>query len=62
MLEPLQDAMLELAQLEATLEGGKKAKAMTTLENLRKTDKMMRDRLCVLQVRENRVISQYHNV
>lgn len=50
-LLPLQDSILALAKLIATLDADKgKPEAQAVLANLRKTDESLRDRLFILQV------------
>ena len=49
-IEPQQNAILSLSKLAAKLEGPNLAEANSSLENFRKSDKELRDRLYVLQV------------
>ena len=50
VMEPQQDAILVLAKLASGLEGEKLADAKSSLEGIRKSDKLLRERLFVLQV------------
>ena len=49
-MAPVQDAILRQDKLVATLEGDKMSEAAAALQDMRKTDKLIRDRLFVLQV------------
>ena len=48
--EPLQDAILKFDKLAAKLEGENKDEAKACLEDVRKSDKLLRERLFYLQV------------
>ncbi len=50
IMEPLQDAILRTAKTAATMEGEAKAQVALSLEDMRRSDKLMRERLYVLQV------------